>query len=236
MNLMNRLIVVLGIVVLILFAIMLIVLAWAYSSESIHRLSLFVQYLSDHDTTLPKIIITLGSAFVILIAFAFLLLEIVPRADKTVLVRDVGMGTAVLSTAAVARRLEQLVAGLPEVEGVRATVSRRKDAVEVSLRVMVDPESDLALVATEVSRTAQEGITEQMSVALARPPRLRLYYSSRPPIPARSRAEASAEEPRRLRLRRARAVPKQEEAGSETPPAEPPPPPSDDSVPPSDKS
>jgi len=239
MNLINRLIVVLGIIVLILFAVMLIVLAWAYSSESIHRLSLFVQYLSDHDTTLPKVIITLGSAFVILIAFSFLLLEIVPRADKTVLVRDVGVGTAVLSTAAVARRLEQIVADLPEVEAVRATVSRRKDAVEVSLQVMVHPESDLALVANEVSRTTQEGVTEQMSVALARPPRLRLYYSTRPP--ARPRTPVAAEEPHRVHPRRPRVVsPPQEagpqaEAGSETPTVESPPPPSNASVPPSDK-
>ncbi|MGA2286315.1 MAG: alkaline shock response membrane anchor protein AmaP [Dehalococcoidia bacterium] len=239
MNLINRLIVVLGIVVLILFAVMLIVLAWAYSGESIHRLSLFVQYLTDHDTTLPKVIITLGGAFIILIAFSFLLLEIVPRADKTVLVRDVGMGTAVLSTAAVARRLEQIVADLPDVEAVRATVSRRKDAVEVNLQVMVHPESDLALVASEVSRTTQEGVTEQMSVALARPPRLRLYYSTRPP--ARPRTPAAVEEPHRVHARRPRVVSQPEEAGPpaeaaiEAPPTEPSPPPADASAPPSGK-
>ncbi len=230
MNLINRLIVVLGVVVLILFAIMLIVLAWAYSGESIHKLGSFVQYLSDHDTTLPKVIITLGSSFVILVAFSFLLLEIVPRTDKTVLVRDVGMGTAVLSTAAVARRLEQLVAGLPEVEAVRARVNRRKDAVEVRLEVMVDPECDLSLVASEVSRTTQEGVTEQMSVALASPPRLRLYYSPRRtvPTPWRPPAAASAvsQERPRAHPRKARIVPGQEEAlssaetGSETPSAE----------------
>jgi hypothetical protein len=158
------------------------------------------------------------------------LLEIVPRADKTVLVRDVGMGTAVLSTAAVARRLEQLVAGLPEVEAVRASVSRRKDAVDVSLRVMVDPESDLSVVASEVSRTTQEGVTEQMCVALARPPRLRLYYSSRPltHTPSRPRAAVSAvpEEHPRAHPRKAHVTAGQEEtrppseAGSETPPRE----------------
>ncbi len=234
MNILNRVIVVLGIVVLILFAVMLIVLAWAYSGESIHRLSLFVQYLTDHDTTLPKVIITLGSAFVILIAFAALLIEIVPRADKTVLVRDVGAGTAVLSTAAVARRLEQLVGTLPEVEAVRASVSRRKDAVEVNLQVMVHPESDLAMVATEVSQTTQEGVTEQMSVALARPPKLRLYYSSRPT--ASREHPSTAEEPQQARPRRAGAA-AHREAGK--PPAEPaseasqaePPPPSDESAP-----
>jgi hypothetical protein len=229
MNLINRLIVVLGVFVLILFAVMLIVLAWAYSGESIDKLSAFVQYLSDHDTTLSKITITLGSAFVILVAFSFFLLEIVPRADKTVLVRDVGMGTAVLSTAAVARRLEQLVAGLPEVEAVRASVSRRKEAVEVSLQVMVDPESDLSAVASEVSRTTHEGVTEQMSVALARPPRLKLYYSSRPltQTPSR-RATVSAvpEEHPRARPRKTQGAAGQEEtrppseAGSETPPRE----------------
>ena len=38
MNVVNRLIVVLGVVVLILFAAMVIVLAWAYSGETIDKL------------------------------------------------------------------------------------------------------------------------------------------------------------------------------------------------------
>jgi hypothetical protein len=194
MNLVNRLIVVLALVVLVLFALMVIVLAWAYDGETIHKLATFAQYLSDHDNDRTKALITLVAAFTALVGLAFLLLELAPRAGKTVIVRDVGLGTAVLSTTAIARRVEQIVAELPQVEAAKAKVSGKKKAVEVNLQVMVDPESDLSALASEISRTTQETVTEQMNVALARPPSLRLYYSPRPSAvraPARPSAAAS---------------------------------------------
>jgi len=177
MNLVNRLIVVVGIVVLILFALMAIVLAWAYSDETIHRLGSFVTYLNDRETNGTRVIITLGAAFVTLVGLSLLVLELAPRRQRTVAVRDVETGSAVLSTNAVARRLEHIVTGLPEVETARAKVAGRNKAVEVDLQVMVNPECDLSAVASEVSRVTQEVTTQQMSVALARPPRLHLYYS-----------------------------------------------------------
>jgi hypothetical protein len=177
MNVVNRLIVVLGIVVVVLFAALVIVLAWAYSSETIGKLGDFVTYLNDRETNGTRVIITLAGGFIILVGLSLFVLELAPRRQKTVLVRDVETGNAVLSTYAVARRLEDVVTGLPDVEVVRAKVAGKNKAVEVDLQVMVNPECDLSAVASEVSRMTQEVTTEQMSVALARPPRLQLYYS-----------------------------------------------------------
>jgi hypothetical protein len=180
MNVLNRLLVVLGLLVIILFALMLIVLSWAYSADTIHKLGDFVTYLNDRETNGTKIIITLAASFTALLSLAFVMLELAPHADKTVLVRDVETGTAVLSTNALGRRLEQVIMSLPMVEAARAKVRSRRRAVEVDLQVMVDPETDLAATANEISRLTQEAVTQRMSVALAAPPRLRLYYSSRP--------------------------------------------------------
>ncbi len=206
MNVVNRVIVVLGIVVLIAFAGMVIVLAWAYGPETVHKLGSFVTYLNDHDTTVPKIVITLGASFVILVALAFLLLEIAPRAGATVAVLEVGTGTAVISTAAVGRRLEQIVTSLPQVEATRARVSSKRKGVVVNLQVMVDPTADLSTTATEVAGVVENGVTEQMKLAMAAPAHLQLYYSTRPmratasPPPYRAPEAAEERPPRKVRV------------------------------------
>jgi hypothetical protein len=224
MNVLNRLIVVFGVVVLILFALMVIVLAWAYSADTIHKLGDFVTYLNDRDTNGTKIIITLGASFVVLVGLSFLVLELAPRGDKTVAVGDVETGTAVLSTAALGRRLEQIVMELPGVEAARAKVAGKKRGVDVDLQVMVDPESDLSAIASEVSRVTQEAVTQRMSVALASPPRLRLYYSSRPAVaqrparPQRATIQPMADEAGKS-ARKVRAVPGAGEADANAPPS-----------------
>ena len=219
MNVVNRMVVVLGVVVLILFAIMVIVLAWAYSGETIQALRDFATFWGDRETNGTRVIITLIGGFVILVGLAALVLELAPRAEKAVVVRDVETGTAVLSTVAVARRLEQIVIGLPEVEAVRAKIAGKKKAVDVDLQVMVDPESDLSAIASEVARVTQDAVTQQMNVALAGPPRLRLYYSARStsvPPPARPPSAVEAEEPKRAR--RVRVVPGATEGETAPPP------------------
>jgi hypothetical protein len=190
MNVVNRIIVVLGILVLILFAAMVIVLAWAYSGETISKLGDFVTYLNDRETNGTRVIITLIAGFVILVGLSFLVLELAPRKQGTVMVRDVETGSAVLSTNAVARRLEDVVTSLPEVVATRAKVASRNRAVDVDLQVMVDPECDLSGVASEVSQVVQDVITQQMRVALAGPPRLQLYYSYGSTVKARPVAAA----------------------------------------------
>ena len=208
MNVVNRLIVVLGVIVLIAFAGMVIVLAWAYGPETTHKLGSFVTYLNDHDTTVPKIVITLGASFVILVALAFLLLEVAPRAGKTVAVMDVGMGTAVISTAAVGRRLEQIVTSLPQVEATRAKVGGKKKGISVNLQVMVDPSAELSTTATEVAGVVEDAVTRQMKLTMAAPAHLQLYYSTRPTRATASPPPYRAPEPAEERpLRKVRVVP-----------------------------
>lgn len=230
MNIVNRLIVVLALVVIILFALMAIVLSWAFDAETIHKLAAFASYLGAHDNTRTKAFITLLSAVAALIGLAFLLLELVPRGERTVVVRDTGAGLAVLSTTAIARRVEQIVAGVPQVEAVRAKVKGKKTAVEVGLQVMVDPESDLSALANEICRTTDQAVTQQINVAMAKPPSLRLYYSHRLPVirPPAARPSITGREPKpspetppsphvketheRTHVRRTRTVPEGEES------------------------
>jgi len=93
-------------------------------------------------------------------------------------------------------------------------------AVEVTLQVMVDPESDLAAIAGQVAEVTQDAVTRQMSVTLAKPPQLRLYYSYRAErteaSPRWERAAFPAEETKRRARTRKEPPPSGEPPADET--------------------
>jgi hypothetical protein len=218
MNVANRMLVTAFLLMLVCLAVAVIILAWSLSSESIARLSDFVSFLNDHDNNLAKLIITLGSAVVLLLGLALIILEVAPRAQRTVAVHDVQTGSAVLSTEAIARRIEQSLTEVAHVESAKAKVIGRKKGVEIDLQLLVDPDSDLAPVADEASQVARDTLAEKMSVALAKPPRVRFYYS-RPRVAKPAAPEPAAPSPPPSRGRREPAATVEKEDKPEQPPA-----------------
>ena len=222
MNVANRVLVVVGILVLVGLALTAIVLAWAASGETIARLSDFVRYLGDHNNTLSKLVITLGSAVILLLALSLMILELAPRAERTVDVREVKAGTAALAIEAVARRIEQAVVEVAQVESAKAKVTARGKGVEIDLQLLVDPDSDLAAVADEVSQVTRDMLTQKMSVDLAKPPRVRFYYTrhrvAAPSAPEHA-AGPAASSPPPSHSRRAPAAPDTTKDKTDQPPA-----------------
>ena len=94
MNLANRLVIVLG-ALLVMFAVAVVILfTWAAASESVERLGDFVQFLHDHEEDNgSRIILTLGGAVVALLALAVIIAELTPPRAERVPVRDVRAGT-----------------------------------------------------------------------------------------------------------------------------------------------
>jgi len=225
MNVANRVLVVVGILVLVGLALTAIVLAWAASGETIARFSDFVRYLGDHNNTLAKLIVTLGSAVILLLALSLMILELAPRAERTVDVREVKAGTAVLAIEAVARRIEQAVVEVAQVESAKAKVTARGKGVDIDLQLLVDPDSDLAAVADEVSQVTRDTLTQKMSVDLAKPPRVRFYYTrhrvAAPSAPEHAAAPAAsaASSPPRSHSRREPATPDTTEDKTDQSPA-----------------
>lgn len=225
MNVANRVLVVVGILVLVGLALTAIVLTWAASGETIARLSDFARYLGDHNNTLSKLIITLGSAVILLLALSLMILELAPRAERTVDVREVKAGTAALAIEAVARRIEQAVVEVAQVESAKAKVTARGKGVEIDLQLLVDPDSDLAAVADEVSQVTRDTLTQKMNVDLAKPPRVRFYYTrhrvAAPSVPehAAGPAAPAASSPPRSHSRGAPVTPDTTEDKTDQPPA-----------------
>ncbi|MGD0765036.1 MAG: alkaline shock response membrane anchor protein AmaP [Dehalococcoidia bacterium] len=218
MNVANRILIVVGLLILVGLALTAIILAWAAGSETIARFSDFARYLNDHDNTLAKLVVTLGSAVVLLLAFSLMILELAPRAERTVDVRDVKAGTAVLAIEAIARRIEQAVVEVPQVETAKAKVAGKGKGVEVALQLLVDPDSDLAAVADAASAVTRDTLTQMMRVELAKPPKVRLYYSRHRVAPSSS-AEHTASSPPPSHGRRAHTAPDTTEHKPDEPPA-----------------
>ena len=232
MNAANRLLIVLGSLVFILLVLAVIVLAWAATAESIDRMGDLVQYVDAHDNTTSKLVVTFGGAILILLALIVILLELAPPAPATVAVGGVEAGRAVLSTDAIARRLDQLLSEVADVVNARTKVVGKGKAVDVSLVLHVDPGADVAAVADEACRVVQDALAQQMKVAISRPPRVRLHYE-RPPSGAKKAPRtpprpvpAEAEETAVKLSRQPKASPPDQpkaaaaEAPGEEPPAE----------------
>ena len=178
MNLANRLIIVLGALLLIFAVAVMILFTWAAASESVERLSDFVQFLDDHaEDNGSRIILTLGGIVVALLALVVVIAELTPPRAERVPVRDVRAGDALLSTDAIAQRLQQEVSFVPHVTQVKTTVAARGKGVEIDLELHVDPDTNLALTSEEACRAVENLLTNRLSVEMARPPRLNLRYS-----------------------------------------------------------
>jgi hypothetical protein len=204
MNLANRLIIVLGALLLIFAVAVVILFTWAAASESVERLGDFVQFLGDHEEDNgSRIILTLGGIVVALLALVVVIAELTPPRAERVPVRDVRAGDALLSTDAIAQRLQQEVSVVPHVTQTKTTVTARGKGVEVDLELHVDPDTNLALTSEEACRAVENLLTNRLSVEMARPPRLNIRYSelrlpgapavASPPAPAPPAEEPPAE-------------------------------------------
>lgn len=178
MDLANRLIIVLG-ALLLMFAVALVILfTWAAAPDSVDRLFDFVEFLDGHtEDDGSRVILTLGGLVVTLLALVVVIAELTPPQAGQVPVRDVKAGDALLSTNAIAQRLQQELSALSHITHVKPTVTARGKAVEVDLELHVDPDSNLALTSEEACRAVENLLDNQLSVEMARPPRLNLRYS-----------------------------------------------------------
>jgi len=177
MNALNRFLVVLIALFLMVAALTVIVLAWGFSDESINRLGDMVQYMHDHENDPTRLVITGVAGGIVLFALVLLVLELVRSVGKTVTIVGVEGSTAVLTTEAVVHRIEHIVLQNPGVDSVRARVKGRNNKVEVELQILVDFDTELDVVANQISQATTDAIVDKMKLALAKPPRLQLHYS-----------------------------------------------------------
>lgn len=191
MDLTNRILII-GAALLWIFILLLIVLlTWGAPDQSIERIADLARYLEDHNTNATKVIITLGSAILALLAAIIIIAEVAPPEGTSLKVTTAGPGEARIPTEEVAHLIESELRQMPDLEDVQATVRARGDKAEVNLDLHVGPEADLAATVEAACNRASELLAHRIGVAMTRPPSAQLHY--RELRVARSAAALSAQ-------------------------------------------
>jgi hypothetical protein len=176
MNLINRITVTLLLLALFAGAIAVIVLTWAMPDDSINGLRDAVDWLEDNNEDLQKALLTMIAALVALVCFTALVLEFIPSSGGAVKVTDVQTGQAVLTTAAIAQRIQEEVRAVDNVSDVKAAVRTKRKGVDVMLDLHVDHHANLAVVTNDSIEATRRVLNDKVHVAIAEPPRVRLHY------------------------------------------------------------
>lgn len=176
MNVFNRVLIFVLLLAIAGAAVAIAVLAWTIPDDSIDWLRDAVNWMDEHNQDTEKAILTAIAVATALIVLVVLLLEVWPRSKKTVTVRDLQGSAAVISTGAIAQRLEEAIRQVPHVSDVKASVEARRKGIEVAMDLHVDADANLAEVTDSAAEAAREVLTNRMHVALARPPHARLHY------------------------------------------------------------
>jgi hypothetical protein len=172
----NRLVVMLVALTAIVVASLAILLAWTAPDASIEQLQDAVTWLDRHNDGDGRFILTMGGIVVILLSLTILVLELSPPSSSAMPVRNVTSGTANITTAQIAARINQGVAGVAHVADCDAAVTRRGKKIEIVLDLHVDPGADLAHTADEACRHAHLLVEQELGIELASMPRARLHY------------------------------------------------------------
>jgi hypothetical protein len=175
-NVLNRIFMILICLMLMAAAVSVIVLVWTIPNDSISGLRDAVDWLDENNQDLEKALLTGIASCVAFLALVLLLFELTPKTGNEVKVTDLQVGDAVLSTTAIAQRIEESVRTVPHVAEVKATVKAKGKGVAVGLDLHVDPEANLAQVTDEACQAARDVLTERVHVGIAAPPRARLHY------------------------------------------------------------
>lgn len=176
MDAVNRVVIVIGALLLVFVAFAIIVFVWGAPDASIGRLQEFADWLDEHQSTGAKLIATLSALVVALLAAAVIVLELSPASTTTVRVASGDRGVATISTEAIAERVQREVEQTPHVVASSARVIGRRRAVEVELDLDVDAYANLRETAMDACERARAVVQDVMGVALAAPPRARLHY------------------------------------------------------------
>src|SRR5207248_3327042 len=173
----NRFLIVVAAIFAAFAALIVVVVAWGASSESIGRLEDFTGFLRHHNHNEEKLVVTLGAIVVVLLAVLVVIIEATPPSMQKMRVRNMKSGGgAEITTTEIAKRINAEVTQVSHVASCAAAVTGRNKKVEVALDLYVDQSADLADTADAACRRAQALVEGQLGIALAKPPSARLHY------------------------------------------------------------
>jgi membrane protein implicated in regulation of membrane protease activity len=166
MNVLNRILVVLGLMASILFWILAAVFVVFYPFLDKAFLRGIGEALVALSSSLPLtalgvIVFAIFSVIMVIVLLVLLWLEIMPPRSKTV---RVGNGSTVLTIQAVAQRVQFEAEHVDDVAQARPRVRSRGKSVDVILDVRTRPDVAVAAKSEEISRRVRESLENDLGV------------------------------------------------------------------------
>ncbi len=163
MRIFNRIVVIVGILLLLFVALVLII----RPLEAIDWLRMWLNYVEESIFDANFYYIYLGVlAGLIVILLILLWLEIRRPRRKTVLIKTQGGGTAELGTESVAQSLEYRIDELAGVRNVMTHVTSRGRDVDVSIDLDTSPSVNIPVLTEQILSLTREVVEKQLGVPI----------------------------------------------------------------------
>jgi hypothetical protein len=166
MNVVNRAISIVVLIILIIIMPVLIFFAVARPGRATAALSQAALALQSGITPRHVVAMVAIAALVFLAAVLLLWMEVRRATVRAIQVQQVTGGEARVTIESIVQRLEYNVGRLQDVTGVRPVVVGRGSGVDVQLNLQTTPEIDVPMKTEEVVQVAKEVVEKQMGVKL----------------------------------------------------------------------
>ncbi|MCS7178183.1 MAG: hypothetical protein RML46_00955 [Anaerolineae bacterium] len=181
MNLLNRILVVLGLLIALPLGVALCVAPIPILEalgQGVRHITAWLRTTPDLARWLLGILFALAW---IVICILLLVLELRRPPRRMVRLEQVNGGTVEVSLKTVAEHIAYALEQLPGVLRVHPQVSARRGAVEVTVDVEIAGDLEIPVQAARMVEVVRQVVEEKAGVRLARPPRVRLRAAPTPP-------------------------------------------------------
>jgi hypothetical protein len=190
MNDTNRTAIVLLAALWIVVMAVAIFLTWAAPGDVIEALGDLVQDMDKNNDTAGRLIVTLGALALAVLGLLVIILELAPEDEERELrVRQAG-STTIVPAMALKARLEEALAGLPDVNTSRARVYTKDNAIATNLDLGLKPRSSAAHVTQEASRVVVDIIQTELGLPVSGLPQVRISFGDGKPLRVTKAAES----------------------------------------------
>lgn len=166
MNVLNRIIVIVLLVIFLVLLPVLIFLAMVMPDASVATADQVVTSIQANLTLINRIVFSLVAALIFVALVLFVWLEIRRPRAKAVEVQELTVGEARVSISSIVQRLEYNIDRLQDVVSVHPIVKAKGNGVDVVVNLQTSPEIDIPMKTEEVVQLTREVIEDQMGLKL----------------------------------------------------------------------
>ncbi len=166
MNVVNRAIAIVVLIVLIIAMPVLVFFAVFMPGKATVALSQAASSLQNSITPRHVVAVVVIAVLVLLASLLLLWLEVRRTPSRAIQVQQISGGEAKVTIESIVQRLEYNISRLQDVTNVRPVVVAKGSGVDVMLNLQTGPEIDVPMKTEEVMQVAKEVIEKQMGLKL----------------------------------------------------------------------